>query len=60
MKNKKTNKALLIAGILAMSCTNFAEHYLNLPDFAYGLLTGLSCGLIVLSVVIHRIVKQVN
>lgn len=48
----KTNRALIltIIGLLVISAAQLVAHYIQLPDFIFGSITGVGIGLMVLAV----------
>nr|WP_294858587.1 hypothetical protein [uncultured Fluviicola sp.] len=47
----KTNQAslLVIAGLLVIAASQIVAHYMNLPDFVLGAVTGVGIGLMIVS-----------
>ncbi|MGZ3764745.1 MAG: hypothetical protein ACXVB0_13480 [Mucilaginibacter sp.] len=57
MNSKKTNKLLLIAGMLLVPITSLLVNYLKLPDLVFGLMVGISSGLIIYSLIVRRHIR---
>ncbi|WP_186280179.1 hypothetical protein [Fluviicola chungangensis] len=49
----KTNHALIltILGLLVISTAQIVAHYIQLPDFIFGAITGVGIGLMILAVI---------
>ncbi|MEO5911037.1 MAG: hypothetical protein ABIP95_09135 [Pelobium sp.] len=60
MKIKNNQKILLAIGLFLASMNLLLIHYLNLPDFMAGLITGISIGLEIIAIVLLKRVPKTS
>lgn len=53
MNQQKKTRILIIAGILLLSISQITSHFLEISDWAKGLLMGVGIGILVLSILFN-------